>query len=49
MHMQKFQKYFHITERRIFTEIVKFTYENDMFCEWRDLKEKVCGGCTYEK
>ena len=35
----------YIIEKRIFTEIVKFTNENDLFCEWRDFKKK----CTYDK
>ena len=39
-------KKIYIIERRIVTEIVKFTNENDMFCTWRDFKKKVCGGCT---
>ena len=41
MRMQKFQKYFIYHREEDF-----YTNENDMFCAWRDLKKKVCGGCT---
>ena len=49
MRMQKFQKYFYIIERRIFTKIVKFTNKNYMFCAWRDFKKKfVVGDETFK-
>ena len=39
-----FKNIFYIIERRIFTEIVKFTNENDMFCALRDFKKKFVVG-----
>ena len=41
---RNFKNISYIIERRIFTKIVKFTYENDMFCEWRDFKKKFVVG-----
>ena len=46
---RNFKNIFYTIKRRIFTKIIKFTNENDMFFAWRDFKKKVDGGCTYDK